>query len=325
MRRITMERIIDLAIIGGGPAGLSAALYAGRAKLDTVIFEKEKMGGQIVTTQEVANVPGSLYNEGSTETTGPKLIARMVAQAEEFGTERVMDEIIEVDFSGDIKVLKGNKGEYKARAVIIAAGAFPRKLGVPGEKKLTGKGVSYCATCDGAFFTDLDVFVVGGGYSAAEEGMFLTKFAETVTILVRDDKFNCAPSVVDKVMANEKIEVKFNHEIVEIKGDGLVESAILRNRETGEEYEYFADEEVGTFGIFPFIGFQPDTEIFKGKVELDDWGYIKTDSEMRTNIEGVYAAGDIRPKVLRQVVTASSDGAIAATMAEKYIEEKFHG
>jgi len=320
-----MERIIDVAIIGAGPAGLSAGLYAGRAKLDTVIFEKDRVGGQIVTTQEVANVPGSLFNEGSVETTGPKLIARMVDQAEEFGAERVMDEIVDVVLDGEIKILKGKKAEYKARTVILAAGAFPRKLGVPGEKELTGKGVSYCATCDGPFFTDLDVFVVGGGFSATEEGMYLTKFAEKVTILVRDDKFSCAQSVVDKVEKNEKIEVMYNTEITEIKGDGMVESCILRNRVTGEENEHFADEEIGTFGIFPFIGFQPDTTIFKDKIELDKWGYIVTDETMATNIEGVYAAGDIRPKQLRQVVTAASDGAIAATMAEKYIEEKFHG
>jgi len=320
-----MERIIDVAIIGAGPAGLSAGLYAGRAKLDTVIFEKDRVGGQIVTTQEVANVPGSLFNEGSVETTGPKLIARMVDQAEEFGAERVMDEIVDVVLDGEIKILKGKKAEYKARTVILAAGAFPRKLGVPGEKELTGKGVSYCATCDGPFFTDLDVFVVGGGFSATEEGMYLTKFAEKVTILVRDDKFSCAQSVVDKVEKNEKIEVMYNTEITEIKGDGMVESCILRNRVTGEETEHFADEEIGTFGIFPFIGFQPDTTIFKDKIELDKWGYIVTDETMATNIEGVYAAGDIRPKQLRQVVTAASDGAIAATMAEKYIEEKFHG
>lgn len=320
-----MERIIDVAIIGAGPAGLSAGLYAGRAKLDTVIFEKARVGGQIVTTQEVANVPGSLFNEGSVETTGPKLIARMVEQTEEFGAERVMDEIIDIEVDGDIKILKGKDAEYKARAVIIAAGAFPRKLGIPGEKQLTGKGVSYCATCDGAFFTDLDVFVIGGGFSAAEEGMFLTKFAETVTILVRDDKFSCAQSVVDKLERNEKISVMYNTEMVEIKGDGMVESCILRNRETGEEWEHFADEEIGTFGIFPFIGFQPDTEIYKDKIELDQWGYIMTNDSMQTNVEGVYAAGDIRPKQLRQVVTAASDGAIAATMAEKYIDDKFHG
>ncbi len=319
-----MAEIFDLAIIGSGPAGLSAGLYAGRAKLNTIIFEKDKAGGQIATTHEVANVPGSIFGESGIATTGPDLTARMVKQSDEFGAKRVSEAVTDVDFSGDVKKITTSNGTYEARAVIIAGGATPRKLGVPGERELTGKGVSYCATCDGAFFEEMEVLVVGGGYSAAEEAMFLTKLCSKVTILVREDKFNCAASVVDKVNANEKIEVKFNTEITEIKGDGIVEAATLKNNATGEEYEFTVDDDFGVFGIFVFVGFVPQTDVYKNHIELDNWGYIPTSENMETNVAGVYAAGDIRPKMLRQVVTAMSDGAIAATAAEKYIDEKFH-
>ncbi len=319
-----MAEIFDLAIIGAGPAGLSAGLYAGRAKLNTVIFEKEKPGGQIATTHEVANVPGSIFGESGIATTGPDLTARMVKQSDEFGAKRISESVVEVDFSGETKIITTSNGKYEAKAVIIAAGATPRKLGVPGEKELTGKGVSYCATCDGAFFEEMEVLVVGGGYSAAEEAMFLTKLCSKVTILVREDKFSCAASVVEKVNANPKIDVKFNTEIVEIKGDGIVETAILKNNVTNEEYEFSVDDDFGVFGIFVFVGFAPQTETYKGHIDLDQWGYIPTTENMETNVPGVYAAGDIRPKLLRQVVTAMSDGAIAATAAEKYIEDKFH-
>ncbi len=319
-----MSEIFDLAIIGAGPAGLSAGLYAGRAKLKTVIFEKSKPGGQIATTHEVANVPGSIFGDNGVATTGPDLTARMVKQSDEFGALRLTESVESIDLSGDIKKVVTNNGTYEAKSVIIAGGAIPRKLGVPGEKELTGKGVSYCATCDGAFFEDMQVLVVGGGYSAAEEAMFLTKLCSKVTILVREDKFSCAASVIDKVKTNDKIEVMYNTEIVEIKGDGIVESATLRNNASGEEFEFSVDDDFGVFGVFVFVGFVPQTELYKGHVELDDWGYIPTSDNMETNVEGVYAAGDIRPKMLRQVVTAMSDGAIAATAAEKYIDDKFH-
>ncbi len=319
-----MAELYDLIIIGAGPAGLSAGLYAGRAKLKTLILEKKAPGGQIATTHEVANVPGSLFSDGKTATTGPELTARMVEQSDQFGAERVSDEVVEVDFTNDIKVVKCRKQTYEARSVILAPGAEPRKLGVLGEAELTGKGVSYCATCDGAFFTDLEVLVVGGGYSAAEEGLFLTKFASKVTILVREGEFSCAQSVVDKVLANDKIEVRYNTEITKITGDGIVESATLKNNVTGEEEEYIVDDEFGTFGIFVFVGFVPQTNVFKDKITLDKWGYIPTSEDMQTDVAGVYAAGDVRPKSLRQVVTALSDGAIAATAVEKYIDEKFH-
>lgn len=312
-----MENIYDLIVIGSGPAGLSSGLYGARAKLKTLIIEKGKTGGQIVTTHDVANYPGSIQ-----DASGPKLIARMVEQCKGFGAEMVKDNIVDADLDSDIKVLKGEKEEYRGKAVVIATGCTPRKLGAPGEKELTGKGVSYCATCDGDFFTDLEVFAVGGGNSAVEEGMFLTKFARKVTIVQMEDKLTCARSIEEKAKENPKMNFMFNTTIKEIIGDGIVEKVVFENRLTGELTEYEADEEDGTMGVFVFIGLIPQTEIFKDKIDTDRIGYIITDEDMKTNIEGVFAAGDCRVKTLRQVVTATSDGAVATINAEKYLESK---
>ncbi len=309
--------IYDVVIIGAGPAGLSAGLYAARARLSTLIIEKEAAGGQIATTDEVANYPGSIEHA-----TGPSLVARMVEQAEEFGAKRVTDTILSVDFSQDVKVLKGEKQEYQAKTIIIATGAVPKHIGCPGEKELTGRGISYCATCDGAFFEDLEVFVVGGGDSAVEEAMYLTKFARKVTIVHRRDALRAAKSIQEKALKNEKIEYLWDSVITEVKGEGLLESIVVKNVKTNEETEIFADEEDGTFGVFVFVGYDPATKLFEGIINMDG-GYIITDDNMKTNIPGVFAAGDNRVKSLRQVVTATADGAIAATQAEKYIEEKF--
>lgn len=311
-----MSKVYDLVIIGAGPAGLAAGLYGARARLSTLIIEKDKTGGQIVTTDEVANYPGSVH-----DATGPSLIARMVEQAEEFGAERVKDTVVSFDFDSKVKKVVCEKAEYLAKSVIIATGAQPKKIGCPGEKELTGKGVSYCATCDAAFFEEMEVFVVGGGDSAVEEAMYLTKFASKVTIVHRRDALRAAKSIQEKAFANPKIDFRWNTVVEEIKGEGIVESVIFKNTVTGEVEEYFADEEFGTFGIFVFTGFNPNTEIFVGKVDTVDGGYIKADELMRTNYEGVFVAGDCREKLLRQVVTATADGAIAAVMAEKYIEE----
>jgi len=313
-----MAQIYDVIIIGEGPAGLSAGLYAARSRLKTLILEKEKVGGQIVTTDEVANYPGSIENA-----TGPSLIKRMVQQAQDFGAEMKFDTVKEVELEGKIKVIKGEKDEYQAKAVIIATGAKPKKIGCPGELELTGRGVSYCATCDAAFFEDLEVFVVGGGDSAVEEALYLTKFARKVTIIHRRDQLRAAKSIQEKAFANEKIHFMWNTVVKEIKGDGIVESMVVENVKTGEVTEIFADEEDGTFGIFVFVGLVPTTELFEGKLEMEN-GYIITDEDMRTNIPGVFAAGDCRKKSLRQVVTAAADGAIAAVQAEKYINEEFN-
>ena len=314
-----MSKIYDVIIIGSGPAGLSAGLYSARAKMSTLILEKSKTGGQIVTTDEVANYPGSIK-----DATGPSLIARMAEQCDEFGAERKKDGISEISLEGDIKILKGESGEeYKSKVVIIATGATPRKIGCPGEKELTGKGVSYCATCDADFFTDLEVFAIGGGDTAVEEAMYLTKFARKVTLVHRRDQFRAAKSIVEKAKKNEKIEYLMDSVVNEIKGDGIVESVVIKNTKTGELTEIFAPEEDGTFGVFSFVGYVPQTELFKGILELNEGGYIKTDENMKTKIPGVFAAGDVRVKSLRQVVTATADGAISAVQAEKYIEEKF--
>ena len=309
--------IYDVIIIGGGPAGLSAGLYAARPRISTLIIEKEAPGGQIATTDEVANYPGAI--EGAT---GPLLTARMVEQADEFGAVRVSDQIKSVDFSGKIKVLKGDKGEYQAKSVIIATGAVPRPMGVPGEKSLTGRGVSYCATCDAPFFEDLEVFIIGGGDSAVEEAIYLTKFARKVTIVHRRDELRAAKSIQEKAFKNEKMAFMWDTVVEEVKGKGILESIVFKNVKTGELSEVFPDEEDGAFGIFVFVGYLPATNLFDGIIDMEN-GYIKTDDNMKTNIEGVFAAGDNRVKSLRQVVTATADGAIAAVQAEKYIDDNF--
>lgn len=315
-----MSKIYDVIIIGAGPAGLSAGLYAARGKMDTLILEKGSPGGQIATTDEVANYPGAVSDD-----TGPSLIARMVDQCNSFGAEIVRAEIETVDFSGDIKKIKDAKGnEFQGRSVIIASGASPRKIGCPGENALIAKGVSYCATCDADFFTDLEVYAIGGGDTALEEGMFLTKFARKVYIVHRRDEFRAARSIVEKAEKNPKVEFIMNSVVNEIKGDGMVESIVLKDTVSGELTERHAHEDDGTFGVFVFVGYIPQTAVYKGHVALDESGYIPTDENMKTDIPGVFAAGDIRVKSLRQVVTATADGAIAAIQAEKYIEDKFH-
>lgn len=311
-----MGKLYDVIIIGGGPAGLAAGLYAGRARLSTLLIEKDKEGGQIVQTAEIENYPGGLAEES-----GPTLIDRMSSQADKFGVEKVIDTIEDMELAGKEKLLTGKKDTYRAKTVIIAAGASPVPIGCPGEKEFTGKGVSYCATCDAAFFEDFEVYVVGGGDSAVEEALYLTKFARKVTIIHRRDQLRAAKSIQEKAFANEKIEFLWNSVVKELKGEGLLESMVVENVKTKELTEIQADKEDGTFGVFVFIGFKPASSIFEGKVGMEN-GYIVTDPDMRTNVEGVFAAGDIRVKSLRQVVTAAADGAIAAVQAGKYIEEK---
>lgn len=309
-----MERIYDAIIVGGGPAGLSAGIYAGRAKLDVLVIEKAHKGGQISLTSEVVNYPGII------EISGSDFMTQTKKQAEGFGVNFVEAEVIDMDFTQKIKTIKTTNGEYKALAVVIATGAAPRKLGFPGEKEYTGRGVAYCATCDGEFFTGMDIFVIGAGFAAAEEAMFLTKYGKSVTIIAREPDFTCAKSIGDKVKAHPKITVKFNTELTELTGDMKPRAAKFKNNVTGEITEYRA-KDGETFGVFVFVGYAPTSEVFKGHIEIDEYGFIPTNEDLMTNIDGVFAAGDIRPKRLRQVVTAVSDGAIAATSIEKYAHD----
>ncbi len=307
-----MDKIYDVAIIGGGPAGFSAGLYASRGKMSTVIIERSKWGGQAAITEDLANYPGSIENP-----TGSKLMDRMKAQAKDFGAEFVKGEVVGFDLSDKIKVLKLKEGEIKAKAIIIATGAECTRLGVPGEDTFVGKGVSYCATCDADFFTELEVVVVGGGDAAVEEAIYLTKFADKVSIVHRRDEFRAAKSIAEEALANKKIKVIWNTVVEEIYGDGIVEGVKLKNVKTGNINDFRTD------GVSVFIGTKPISELSKGVVEMNETGYIITDEEMRTSAEGIFAAGDDRLKSLKQVVTAAADGAIAAISAERYIAESF--
>lgn len=307
-----MQKIYDVLVIGGGPAGLTAGIYAGRAKLKTLIIEKGTVGGQITVTNEIVNYPGIL------QTSGTAYGLELKKQAQSFGTEIISDEVIDVDFTNDIKIIKTKNSEYQALSVIIATGASPRKLGFAGEKEYEGRGVAYCATCDGEFFTGMDVFVIGAGFAAAEEAIFLTKFAKKVTVIAREPEFTCAKTIADKVLANPKIEVKFNTELLEATGDIQLRKAKFINNQTKETFEYnVPDGEF--FGIFVFVGYQPQSQLFKGKIDIDPSGFIPTDETLMSNVSGVFIAGDIRPKHLRQLVTATSDGALTAFNAEKYV------
>ncbi len=309
-----MSEIYDVAIIGGGPAGLSAGIYSGRAKLKTIIIEKAHLGGQIAQTADIENYPGGVVDDS-----GLSLIMRMSAQADAFGVEVKDDDVVDVCLEGKVKKISCKNGEIQAKVIIIATGAGYKTIGCPGEKMFTGKGVSYCATCDGAFFEDLPVYVVGGGDAAVEEAIYLTRFARKVTIIHRRDELRAAKSIQEKAFANPKIDFMWDSVVVELKGDGILEAMTVENVKTGERKEIVADEDDGTFGVFVFIGFRPNSELFADKLPLKN-GYIVTDENMGLGIPGVYAVGDVREKSLRQVVTAAADGAIAAVQAEHFLQ-----
>lgn len=314
-----MSKIYDVIILGAGPAGLAAGLYAGRSRLSTLIIEKGKDGGQIAITDEIENYPGQIV-EGES---GPSLIARMTQQVEKFGAERVTDVINSVELDGDVKKLKSAKAEYLGKTVIIATGAFARPIGCKNEKEFMGKGISYCATCDANFFEDFEVYVVGGGDSAVEEAMYLTKFARKVTIIHRRNELRAAKSIQEKAFANPKIEFFWDSVVEEVGGDDILQWMKVKNVKTGEVKTVEADEEDGMFGVFGFIGTVPNSKIFEGIIDMDERGYIKTDENMHTNIPNVYAVGDVRIKSLRQVVTAAADGAIAAVQVERSLSDYF--
>ncbi|HAI20363.1 MAG TPA: thioredoxin-disulfide reductase [Clostridiales bacterium UBA8153] len=306
------DGVWDVVIVGGGPAGLTAALYAARARLKTLVVEKGRAGGQAATTEKLENYPGVL------ECSGPELMDRFAEQARHFGAELVRDEIVAVSLRGPDKVVTGKKGEYRAKALILCPGAEPRVLGIKGERAFRGKGVSYCATCDADFYSDLEVVVVGNGDAAIEEAMYLAKFAAKVTIIVIHEagKLDATRVIQERAFAHPKLAWVWNSVLEEIGGDGLVEQVVVRNIQSG------ALSTLPTQGVFFFVGTVPRTGFLKGALELDEQGYLVTGESMDTPVPGVYAAGDARQKQLRQIITAASDGAIAACAAEKFLQEE---
>jgi len=309
-----MSNTYDLIIIGGGPAGMSAAIYGSRSRLNTLVLEaKRKTGGQPSTYHDMENYPGI------PETTAPELMDNFRKHAEKFNTEFKRGEVTNLEVNGLEKMVTTKKGEeYKAKSVVLAMGAEPRKLGIKGEEELKGKGVSYCATCDADIFEELDVVVIGNGNSAVEESIYLTKFVNKLTMIVVHDEgvMDAEKILQEKAMENEKIDFVWNSVVEEIKGDGMVEKAVVKNIKTGET------QEIDCHGVFFFVGRVPNTDFLEGTVDLTEHGYVKTNDEMETSAPGVYAVGDVRDKVIRQVITAAGDGATAAVMAQGYIEEE---
>lgn len=304
--------LYDVIVIGGGPAGLTAGLYLARARYRVLILEKDDFGGQITITNEVVNYPGV------GRTTGRALTQTMRQQAQDFGAEFLSAEAIGLDVHGDVKTVHTSRGDLKAFGILIATGASPRKLGFEGESEYAGRGVAYCATCDGEFFAGKEVLVVGGGFAAAEESVFLTTYASKVTVLVREQDFTCDAAVAAAAKNNPKIDVRYQVELQGVTaGQGGLREASILNRATGQT-ETWKPVDGGTFGVFVFAGYVPATALVRGVVELDDYGYVVTHGYLETSVPGVYAAGDLRAKNLRQVVTATADGAIAAVELERY-------
>lgn len=313
---MAQEKIYDVMILGAGPGGLAAGLYAGRAKLSTLIIEKGIDGGQIAITHDIENYPGQASVDGES---GLALVAPMVEQCRKFGCERVNDIIVDCELEGTVKTLIGSKGVYQAYSVIICTGAMTRFIGCKNEDKYIGRGVSYCAVCDAAFFKNMEIYVVGGNNIAMEEALYLSKFARKLTMIHKDANLAGTKEVMEAVENADNIEVMLNTEIVELGGEELLSEMIVKNTLTGELSTITADEEDGIFGLFGFTG-KKTTGLFEGKIKLED-GYIPTNEKMETEIPGVYAAGDVRVTPLRQVVTACADGAIAATQCEKYVSK----
>jgi thioredoxin reductase (NADPH) len=304
------ERVI---VIGSGPAGLTAALYTARATLDPLVIVGNQLGGQISITAEVENYPG--FPES--DLTGPELVDKMFRQAERFGARFEYDEGIDVDFSkGSPFYIKTNGDELKAEAVIVTAGASPRRLGIPGENDFIGRGVSFCATCDGFFFREKEVVVVGGGDSALEEGLFLTKFAKNVQIIHRRDELRAGPALKRRALANDKINFTWNTVVDEVVGNGMVTAIKTTNLETKESAE------IATDGVFIYVGHYPNSKFLEGKLAMDEHGYVITDEKMRTSVQGVYAAGEIQDSIFRQIATSVGQGCAAAMQCEKWLSER---
>ncbi len=305
----TQDTVRNVIIIGSGPAGYTAALYTARADLRPLVFEGSQYGGALMTTTEVENYPG--FRDG---VLGPELMETMRAQAERFGAELVPDDVVDVDLTGDVKLVRTHSATYRALTVIVATGSHYRKLGLPAEDRLAGRGVSWCATCDGFFFRHRDIAVVGGGDTAMEEATFLARFGRSVTVIHRRDALRASKIMQDRAFANEKIRFVWDSEVIDILGDTAVSAVRLRNRRTGEE----STLEVG--GLFIAIGHEPRTDLFRGQLRLDEEGYVLVDApSTRTNLPGVFAAGDVVDHTYRQAVTAAGTGCAAALDAERHL------
>lgn len=298
----------ELIIIGGGPAGLAAGLYAARARMKTVCLERLTPGGALATTEDVENYPGFRA------ITGPDLVEKMLEHAKDFGMELSYSDATSIELDGTDRIVHTDEGPIVAKAVLIASGAKINKLGVPGEEEFAGRGVSYCAVCDGAFFRDQDVVVVGGGDAAIDEGLYLTRLVETVTVIHRRDQLRASKILQERAFANEKVSFMWDMVVREIHGNGMVKEILLENVNTAEQSVH------PTEGVFVYIGSKPNTDFVKGLVEMDEAGHIITDLHMQTSVPGIYAAGDVRIDSYRQAVTAGGDGCTAALAAEKYIE-----
>ncbi|MEO0280858.1 MAG: thioredoxin-disulfide reductase [candidate division WOR-3 bacterium] len=306
---ISPEILYDLIIIGGGPAGLSAAIYAGRARLNTLVVEEIIVGGQSSTTETIENYPGFPDGIG-----GYELAQKMEEQAKRFGVKFLFEKVEKTDLEGREKKVYISDKIYRSKSIIIASGASPRRLNVPGSDKFHGKGISYCATCDGALFTDKRVIIVGGGNSAVEEGLFMLRFTKDITFVQDLPNLTAEKILQERLFQNPEIKIYYNSEILSINGEEKIESMSVKDKKTGKTFD------IKTDGIFVYIGLIPKTDFLDKKVLLNEYGYIKVDKDLKTNIEGVFAAGDVIEKSFRQVITAASDGALAAKSVEKYIE-----
>ena len=304
-----MKELYDAVIIGAGPAGLTAGLYLARACVKVILLEKFQPGGQALLTDKIENYPG--FPE---PVAGPELMERMKKQAETFGLKIMDQEVTEVTRAGPAYLIKSTQSEYLSKAVLIATGAISRKLGVQGEERLTGRGVSYCATCDGPFFRGKEILVVGGGDRAIEEALFLTRFADKVNIIHRRGRLRAAKILQERAEKSPKINFILESVVTEILGEEKVEKVAAKNVKTGENFK------IPSQGVFIFVGTEPHTSFLKGSIPLDEKGFIITDEFMQTSLPGIFACGDCRKKILRQVVTACSDGAVAAASAQTYIE-----
>ncbi|MGB2805161.1 MAG: thioredoxin-disulfide reductase [Candidatus Zixiibacteriota bacterium] len=305
------QKLHDLIIIGGGPAGLTAGIYAARAQLNTVLLERLNVGGLVGTTDWVENYPG--FPEGIS---GVDLVKKMEDQAAKFGLEIVpYKEVDSADLTGQTKTIKVDDEEYQAKAVIVASGTEPKKLNIPGEEKFRGRGVSYCATCDGAFFQDKDIVMIGGGSSGIQEGLFLTRFVKSITVVEFMPHLNAEKILQERARKDSKFKFFLNHMATSINGENQIESVTIKDREANEE------KTIPCAGVFIYVGWDPKTEFLKGQVDLDKWEYVIAGEDTKTSALGVFAAGDVREKELRQITTAVSDGTVAAFMAERFIED----